>query len=547
MAENHTSNRSIADDCATKSNDPLCSCILLVNDDLDFLQMMVAQFNRHGFHDIVTAKDGEDALQKLTSDSMDLVVSDINMPSIDGFQLCRIMKSGEFHGCKDIPIILVSATYRDVIAEQLARDVGANAYIQAPYDEQRLIEIVLTCLDRSENNTASLSQWQMLNCQGNILVLDDDEDILKLVTAVLQEDAWNVKTTTDPDVAKEMLSQANYQIFFLDVQMPSITGQEMLQWTKEHAPNVVVVMMTAYGKEELVVDLIRAGADDYVKKPLPVKELPFLCQKALKRYNIHKIHDQFKDKINRLKEIKEYLDNLIENSQDAIFSVDRNSCVIVWNNGAEQIYGWRAAEVIGKVIDPFVDPPSHERTAQDVLRTIEQQGSFTEKEVYRRKKDGTIFPVTATYSPIVNSHGSVIGMSVVEKDISMTKRLEKELIKTEKLRVITQLAVTANDQINTPLGVILGYSQFLKRKVNALSPEDHLFLDIIISQVYKIKDIMNQLRQISEPMVKDYAIEGVTMLDLSQSRKNDQVAVPGPESSVLQDFLNVIPAEGEDR
>jgi len=547
MAENHTSGRPITGNRPSNCKDPLCNRILLVNDDLDFLQMMVAQFNRHGFHNILTAKDGEDALQKLTVENIDLVVSDINMPSIDGFQLCRIMKSGEFHGCKDIPIILVSATYRDVIAEQLARDVGANAYIQAPYDEQRLIEIVLTCLDHSEDKDSSLSQWQILNSQGNILVLDDDEDILKLVKAVLHEDAWNVTTTSDPETAKDLLSQGNYPIFFLDVQMPSISGQEMLRWTKAQVPNVVVVMMTAHGKEKLVVDLIRAGADDYVKKPLPVKELPFLCQKALKRYNIHKIHDQFKEKINRLKEIKEYLDNLIDNSQDAIFSVDRNSCVIVWNTGAEQIYGWRASEVIGKVIDQFVDPPSHERTAQDVLRIIEQQGSFTEKEIYRRKKDGTIFPVTATYSPIVNSLGVVIGMSVVEKDISMTKRLEKELIKTEKLRVITQLAVTANDQINTPLGVILGYSEFLKRKVNNLSPEDLLFLDIIISQVYKIKDIMNQLRQLSEPMVKDYAIEGVTMLDLSQSKKSDQTAEPRPEASVLQDFLNVVHSASEDR
>jgi PAS domain S-box-containing protein len=544
MLKSETHKQSVkGKDSAAKSNDLLSRCVLLVNDDSDFLEMIVAQFRRHGFQNIVTAQDGEDALQKLSTARIELVVSDINMPCIDGFQLCRIMKSGEFQGCDDIPIILVSATYRDVIAEQLARDVGANAYIQAPYEEQRLIEVVLTCLSPDSEHQ---KEWGILNSQGNILVLDDDEDILKLVKAVLQEDTWNVTTTTNPEVAKETLLKGEVQIFLLDVQMPNISGLEMLQWVKEQASNVVVVMMTAHGKEELVVDLIRAGADDYVKKPLPVKEMPFLCQKALKRYNIHKIHEQFKEKINRLKEIKEYLDNLIDNSQDAIFSVDRNSCVIVWNSGAEQIYGWRAAEVIGKPVDQFVDPPSHDRSAQDVLSIIEQHGSFTEKEIFRRKKDGTIFPVTATYSPIVNSQGEVIGMSVVEKDISMSKRLEKELIKTEKLRVITQLAVTANDQINTPLGVILGYSQFLKRKVQALSPEDQQFLDIIIGQVYKIKDIMNQLRQLSEPMVKNYAIEGVTMLDLNQSGVGRKAQGHDPDSSVLQEFLRVVDADGTD-
>lgn len=515
------------------TKDLIQRCILLVNDDVDLLEMIVTQFKRHGFHYILAAKDGEEALQILANRKVDLVVSDINMPYIDGFQLCRILKSGEFHNCENIPVILVSATYRDVVAEQLARDVGANAYVQAPYDENWLIELAITCLDPDAKHS---QLWEILNCQGHVLVLDDDQDILNLIKTVLEEDSWRVTTVSDPETAKEELQRDNYQIFFLDVQMPTISGLEILKWVKENIPRVVVVMMTAHGKDELVVDLIRAGADDYIKKPLPVKELAFLCQKALKRYNIHRIHEQFKEKINSLREIKDYLDNLIENSQDAIFSVDRNGRVIVWNTGAEQIYGWRASEVIGKPVDQFVDPPDHDRSAKDVLKIIEQQGFFTEKEIYRRKKDGTVFPVNATYSSIMNSRKEVIGLSVVEKDVSTAKRLEKELIKTEKLRVITQLAVTANDQINTPLGVILGYTQFLRQKIENLRPEDRNFLDIIMGQVYKIKDIMNQLRQLSEPMVKDYAIEGVTMLDLGQSKKVGSNSIPTtPKNTVKID------------
>jgi PAS domain S-box-containing protein len=513
------------------TKDLMQRCILLVNDDVDLLEMSTTQFKRHGFQNVFKAKDGEEALKMLANRKIDLVVSDINMPLIDGFQLCRILKSGEFHHCENIPVILISATYRDVIAEQLARDVGASAYIQAPYDENWLIEIAVTCLD---HDVKHLQTWEMMNCQGQVLVLDDDEDILNLVKTILEEDSWRVTTISDPEIAKEELQRGVYQILFLDVQMPTISGLDLLKWVKGNIPGIVVVMMTAHGKEDLVVDLIRSGADDYIKKPLPVKELTFICQKALKRYNIHRIHEQFKEKINSLKEIKDYLDNLIENSQDAIFSVDRSGRVIVWNTGAEQIYGWRASEVIGKPVDQFVDPPEHDRSARDVLKIIEQQGSFTEKEIYRRRKDGTVFPVNATYSSIVNSRKEVIGLSVVEKDISTAKRLEKELIKTEKLRVITQLAVTANDQINTPLGVILGYSQFLRQKIQSLCLEDQNFLDIIMSQVYKIKDIMNQLRQLSEPMVKDYAIEGVTMLDLGHTNRTGNKPIPSTQNEAVK-------------
>ena len=236
MVKSKTSGKPIEQKNPTeRSKDPLSQNILLVNDDHDFLEMMVAQFKRHGFLNIITATDGEDALQKLTSENADLVVSDISMPNIDGFQLCRIMRSGEFHNCDNIPIILLSAIYRDVIAEQLARDVGANAYIQAPYDEHRLIELAITCLDPDADDQ---QQWQILNSQGEVLVLDDDEDILKLVRAVLQEDAWNVTVTSKPEDAKEILMQGDCQIFLLDVQMPSISGLEMLRWAKENVPNV---------------------------------------------------------------------------------------------------------------------------------------------------------------------------------------------------------------------------------------------------------------------------------------------------------------------
>ncbi|MBU1936687.1 hypothetical protein KKG05_04755 [bacterium] len=152
------------------------------------------------------------------------------------------------------------------------------------------------------------------------------------------------------------------------------------------------------------------------------------------------------------------------------------------------------------------------------MNILQERGAFTDKEIWRKRKDETVFPVTATYSPITNPHGSLIGFSVIEHDMTAAKRLEEELIKSERLSAITQLAVTTNDQVNTPLGVILGYAQFLQRKIDALPVEDVHALQTIEKQVLKIKDIMNQLKRLSEPMVKKYSIEGVEMLDLIHSK-----------------------------
>ncbi|MBU0508793.1 PAS domain S-box protein, partial [bacterium] len=284
-------------------------------------------------------------------------------------------------------------------------------------------------------------------------------------------------------------------------------------------PDAVVIMTTANTSEDVVISLIRNGADDYIRKPFEIENVINAARNALNKYNFLRVHEQFQEKIDTLRSVTEYLDMVINLSQEAIFSCDLLGRAKIWNKGAERMYGYRAEEIVGHVVDEFLDPPDFKRKSPDVIKILQQRGgSLVEPEIMRRKKSGEIFPVHATYSAIFDSEGQYIGFSVIERDVTPMKALETERINSAQLRAITQTAVTANDQVNTPLGVILGYSQFLQKKMNGLSPEDIAALEIIQQQVLKIKGIMNKLKLMSDPIVKNYSIEGVTMLDLSQSR-----------------------------
>jgi two-component system NtrC family sensor kinase len=162
------------------------------------------------------------------------------------------------------------------------------------------------------------------------------------------------------------------------------------------------------------------------------------------------------------------------------------------------------------------------RKSSSVLRLLQQRGSMTDPEVMRRRKTGEVFPVSATYTLLNDPSGETLGFSVIERDVTTVKALENERIKSARLRAITQTAVTANDHINTPLGIILGYAQFLELKLGNTDPQDKNALEVIQQQVHKIKGIMNKLKLISDPIVKNYSIEGVTMLDLSKSQLSDE-------------------------
>lgn len=489
--------------------------VLVANGDSDMLRLMAAQISSLGGMHIVEASDGEEALHLVQTHAPDVIICDINTPRLDGFQLCQILKSPEFAKFKSVPIILTSATYRDVVAEQVARDVGAYAYLQQPHEEADLVHLVRRTFNQEPDSTDDPA---ILTHCGTIAVIDDDPDILVFLSEVLGADSWRVLTASSGEEGMQLLRDQRVQIVLLDYQIPDISGRDILAHIRRKYPERVVIMMTGHGTEDIVVDLIKAGADGYVHKPFEASEILEACQRAHRKFSFLRIHEQFQEKIDRLKEIGDYLDHLIRYSEESIFSCDVTGRVRVWNHGAERMYGYAAAEIRGQIVDDFLDPPGYQRKATDVVRILQERGAFTEKEIRRQRKDGTIFPVTATYSPIRNPHGTMIGVSVIEHDISTAKRLEEELIRSERMRAITQLAVTTNDQVNTPLGVILGYAQFLQRKILTLEPEDLDALMTIEKQVLKIKDIMNQLKRLSEPMVKDYSIEGVEILDLTHSK-----------------------------
>jgi len=489
--------------------------ILIVNDDSDMLKLMSAQISSLGGIHIIQASNGEEAIHLLDEHTPAAIFCDINMPRLNGFQLCQILKTSEFSQFSQVPIVLTSATYRDVVAEQVARDVGAYAYLQQPHEEADLLRLARHTVGWEENIVDDPS---ILAYRGTVAVIDDDPDILTFLSEVLAVDSWRVLTASSGKEGMRLLQDDRVQIILLDYQIPDISGRDILAHIRRKFSDRVVIMMTGHGSEEIVVDLIRAGADDYVRKPFEASDVQNACRRAHGKFSFLRIHAQFQEKIDRLKEIGTYLDHLISHSEESIFSCDVIGRVRVWNRAANRIYGYSASEIQGKIVDEYLDPPGQTRKATDVVNILQERGAFTDKEIWRKRKDGTTFPVTAIYSPITNPHGSLIGFSVIEHDMTAAKRLEEELIKSERLSAITQLAVTTNDQVNTPLGVILGYAQFLQRKIDALPVEDVHALQTIEKQVLKIKDIMNQLKRLSDPMVKEYSIEGVEMLDLIHSK-----------------------------
>jgi PAS domain S-box-containing protein len=124
-----------------------------------------------------------------------------------------------------------------------------------------------------------------------------------------------------------------------------------------------------------------------------------------------------------LQRLKEYLENVIDNSVDAIGIVNRRGEFILWNRRAIEIYGYRFEELAGKTaFELYADPGALQR----MLARLHQDGVVREYEITMRKKDGSIVPMDISIS-LLKDQGCTIGSVCVARDLSERKKNEQEL------------------------------------------------------------------------------------------------------------------------
>ncbi|RMG50641.1 MAG: hybrid sensor histidine kinase/response regulator, partial [Acidobacteria bacterium] len=388
--------------------------------------------------------------------AVDLVITDLYMPGIDGWRFCRLLRSPEYAAFNTTPILVVSATYSGEDAERITADLGANAFLSIPYDPPVLLARVRALLEkRSPPPTI------------RTLIVEDDEALARLLRQAFQRHGYVTSVATTGAEARRLYREHKPEIAVVDYYLPDMTGDRLLKEFKQPGSSTVVIMITGDQNPERAVQLMQDGADDFVRKPFDPAYLIGICQRARRQRALLRVEELLEERTHQLQESERLFRTLAETISAGVY-IYRGDRYIYANSAAEAITGYTRDELLKmKVWDP-IHPDSRQLIKQ---RTEARQRGDPVPSRYELKlltKTGEERWVDVTASIIRFQDKPAV--LVTAFDITERKKMEAELLKAQKLESLGLLAGGIAHDFNNFLMAILGNISLAR--LEADSPEN---------------------------------------------------------------------------
>jgi PAS domain S-box-containing protein len=264
-----------------------------------------------------------------------------------------------------------------------------------------------------------------------------------------------------------------------DFSMPQFNALDALHALKAHRVEVPFILVTGSQSEEVAVECIKEGADDYILKS-SLKRLPTALLSSVHRKRAERERTEAEQRIREQAA-------LLNKARDAILVMDLNGAITFWNDGAERVYGWTSAE--GQQLNATaLSKPDDSRFAEAMQRTLEQDEWHGELR-HATRSGGDIF-VESRWSLIRDNEGKPKSILIINSDITERKKLEMQFLRAQRLESIGTLAGGIAHDLNNVLTPILVSLKLLREMKGNTPPE---VLDTLETSAHRGASIVQQV------------------------------------------------------
>jgi len=251
------------------------------------------------------------------------------------------------------------------------------------------------------------------------LVVEDSQDDAFFIVRELRKGGFDptVEQVASAEAMGAALERQAWDVIICDYKLPGFGGPEALALCQEKGLDIPFIIVSGAIGEEIAVQMMKSGAHDYVMKDR-LARLPAAVQREL---------GAAQERCDRRKaeEAMARMAAIVESCEDAVIGKTLDGIVTNWNAGAEHLFGYTAAEMLGRSSSVLL-PPALARELSGIYELLKGGQRIEHFETVRVRKDGTRLDVSLTISPIKSAAGRIIGLSAVARDISQRKREERE-------------------------------------------------------------------------------------------------------------------------
>jgi two-component system cell cycle response regulator len=268
--------------------------VLIIEDHLDNLELMNYLLKAFGYATL-TAGDGLEGLKLAERERPELIICDIQLPGIDGFEVAKRLKSDT--RLREIPLVGITALAMVGDRDRVLQ-AGFDGYIAKPIAPETFVNDLEAFLKPEQVRGATPAAAEPLEepgvmCtpakkaarRGTILVVDDVEANLELARSIFEPSGFNVWLATDVDSAIESATENRPDLILSDVNMPRATGFELVMRIKSdpRLKPVPVVLITGSAPQGMMADhALAIGATKFLRRPIDSSVLLAEIESCLK-------------------------------------------------------------------------------------------------------------------------------------------------------------------------------------------------------------------------------------------------------------------------